>query len=142
MEIEIGDYVRNEDGYIWQIKETKDLDNIFIDEDEKVKEIAGETVFGDDVIVEITKHSKNIIDLVEVGDYVNGCYVEDIFEKGKKIFNTVPQSDKGILKNRELCICKPHSYGGIDWIRKEEDIKTIVTHEQMASIEYKVEEGK
>ena len=113
--IEVNEYVRNEDGYIWQIKKTKDLDNIFIDEDGKVKEIAGETVFGDVVIVEITKHSRDIIDLVEVGDYVNGERITDKWE-------TRISSIKSNFS--------------------EEDIKTIVTKEQMASIEYQVEENK
>ena len=124
MEIEIGDYVRNEDGYIWQIKETKDLDNIFIDEDEKVKEIAGETVFGDDVIVEITKHSKNIIDLIEPGDYVNGYYT-------RKIANY----------NNELCAFDLNT---MQWtpLTEIDVFYSIVTHEMFESIEYKVEEGK
>ena len=128
MEIEVGEYMRNEDGYIWQIKETKDLDNIFIDEDEKVKEIAGETVFGDDVIVEITKHSKNIIDLVEVGDYVNGRLVLQVDYKNKNVCLLIPLTDT--LANTNIMW-----YG-------YEDIKTIITREQFESIEYKVEEGK
>lgn len=122
MEIEVNEYVRNEDGYIWQIKKTKDLDNIFIDEDGKVKEIAGETVFGDDVIVEITKHSRDIIDLVEVGDYVNGKLIHSIC---------------GNPKNGELMII----YGNGKHFDNEH-IKSIVTHEQFESIEYKVEENK
>lgn len=128
MKIEVGEFVRNEDGYIWQIKEPKDLDNIFIDEDGKVKEIAGETVFGDDVIVEITKHSKNIIDLVEVGDYVNGRLVLQVDYKNKNVCLLIPLTDT--LANTNIMW-----YG-------YEDIKKVVTHEQMASIEYKVEEDK
>lgn len=121
MKIEVEEYVRNEDGYIWQIKKTKDLDNIFIDEDGKVKEIAGETVFGDDVIVEITKHSRDIIDLVEVGDYVNGKEVIEVREQEGKIYLMTGYVPQTYIK---------------------EDIKSIVTHEQMASIEYKVEEDR
>lgn len=128
MEIEVNEYVRNEDGYIWQIKKTKDLDNIFIDEDGKVKEIAGETVFGDDVIVEITKHSRDIIDLVEVGDYVNGYKVISV--------------DYYVIDNKTECIeldlNNNYQYNFIS----ARQIKTIITKEQMASIEYKVEEDK
>lgn len=128
MEIEVGECVRNEDGYIWKIKNIKDLDNIFIDEDGKLKEIAGETVFGDDVIVEITKHSKNIIDLVEVGDYVNG--------------NKVISVDYDVIDNKTECIeldlNNNYQYNFIS----ARQIKSIVTHEQFASIEYKVEEDK
>lgn len=128
MKIEVNEYVRNEDGYIWQIKKTKDLDNIFIDEDGKVKEIAGETVFGDDVIVEITKHSRDIIDLVEVGDYVNG--------------NKVISVDYDVINDKTECIeldlNNNYQYNFIS----AREIKTIITKEQMASIEYKVEEDK
>ena len=129
MEIEVNEYVRNEDGYIWQIKKTKDLDNIFIDEDGKVKEIAGETVFGDDVIVEITKHSRDIIDLVEVGDYVNEKKVKQI-----AMFEGFPDYPKLIFTDKKYLIPGETI--------ENKDIKTIVTHEQMASIEYKVEEDK
>ena len=120
MEIEVGEYVRNEDGYIWQIKKTKDLDNIFIDEDGKVKEIAGETVFGDDVIVEITKHSRDIIDLVEAGDYINGNRVENVS-----------------VETNEVLL----DHNGFGW-RTLKDGDKIVTHEQFESIEYKVEEDR
>ena len=61
------------------------------------------------------KHSKNIIDLIEVGDYVNGLRVEYITNEA--IFTS--GLAHGILF---------------------EDIRTIVTKEQIASIEYKVEE--
>lgn len=126
MGIEVNEYVRNEDGYIWQIKKTKDLDNIFIDEDGKVKEIAGETVFGDDVIVEITKHSKNIIDLVEVCDYVNGHLVKAVYIDG-------------CTKYIKLDNAYENGEGARTYSK---DIKSIATHEQISSIEYKVEEDK
>lgn len=116
MEIEVGEYLRNEDGYIWQIKELKDLDNIFIDEDGKIKEIVGETVFGDDVIVEIANHSKNIIDLIEVGDYVNGYKVEEVSAETNEVLL---------------------DHNGFGW-RTLKDVDKIVTHEQFSSIEYKV----
>lgn len=123
-EIEVGEYMRNEDGYICQIKKTKDLDNIFIDEDGKVKEIVGETVFGDDVIVEITNHSKNIIDLIEVGDYVNGRLVLEVDYKNKNVCLLIPFTDT--QANTNICW-----YG-------YEDIKSIVTKEQFENVSYKV----
>ena len=65
---------------------------------------------------EIIKHSPDIIDLIEVGDYVNGKYVykitaECIYFKGYAVEN----------KNNI-------------WIQ------SIVTKEQFVQIEYKVEE--
>lgn len=61
------------------------------------------------------KHSKNIIDLIEVGDYVNGYLVIQIGKDGDLTID-----DNGF-----------HSIFPID-------IKSIVTKEQFKSIEYKV----
>ncbi len=64
----------------------------------------------------IVKHSKNIIDLIEAGDYVNGKYVKEInqYKDGKSIIVLI---------------------GIID----ENDIKSIVTKEQFESVGYKAE---
>lgn len=61
------------------------------------------------------KHSPNIIDLIEVGDYVNGKYVKEInqYKDGKSIIALI---------------------GIID----ENNIKSIVTKEQFKNIEYEV----
>ena len=63
------------------------------------------------------KHSKNIIDLIEVGDYVNGKYVKEInqYKDGKSIIALI---------------------GIID----EKNIKTILTHEQYNANCYKIEQ--
>ena len=66
------------------------------------------------------KTSDNLIDLIEVGDYVNGYLVTRICvdeETNKKYFNL---------------------YGSIsEW--ENEDIKSIVTKEQFESVKYEVE---
>lgn len=67
----------------------------------------------------VKNHSKNIIDLIEEGDYVNGYKVDDI-EKGKLIIGNTTEVVEQIVEN--------------------EDIETIVTKEQFENIEYKVEE--
>lgn len=59
------------------------------------------------------KASYNIIDLIEIGDYVNGMYVNYIFTDS--IF-CVGEYDHYVLKNK--------------------DIKSIVTKEQFESMEY------
>ena len=68
----------------------------------------------------VLKASHNIIDLIEVGDYVNGYYVEDI---GKTFVNVSTGSN--YFQN-------PTIY--------EDDIKSIVTKEMFSSMEYKVGE--
>lgn len=64
------------------------------------------------------KHSLNIIDLIEVGDYVNG----------KKIIDTYLDGANSYIKYEH--------YTGTRIYNK--DIKSIVTKEMMESIEYKV----
>lgn len=71
---------------------------------------------------EIVKHSKNIIDLVEVGDYVNGNEVLDKYLFGGEIPVLETTGDE---KNAK-CIC-------------EEDIVEILTHEQYKANCYTVE---
>lgn len=64
--------------------------------------------------------SFNIIDLIEVGDYVNGYYVEDIL---KTFINVATESNY---------FQSPTIY--------EQDIKSIVTKEEFEQISYKVGE--
>lgn len=69
--------------------------------------------------VYITKHSKNIIDLIEVGDYVNGKYVFDVFEKDGKKYLKVD------------CMYGYYS---------EDEIGEVVTHEQFENMVYRLED--
>ena len=74
------------------------------------------------------KHSKNIIELIEEGDYVNGNKILDINEinnKNKKVF-TIFKNGKSEFAN----------------IWGNEDIKSIVTKEQFNSVKYVIPEEK
>lgn len=110
MKIEVGDYVRTRAGHFYKITRIDENGLIYWNKIqcgwniEQLKDI-------------VVKHSKNIIDLIEPGDYVNGLRVEYITNEA--IFTS--GLAHGILF---------------------EDIRTIVTKEQIASIEYKVEEDK
>ena len=67
---------------------------------------------------DVKKVSENIIDIVEVGDYVNGFIVNDIVKENEDIrFNLVGQLE-------------PYLHN--------EDIKTIVTKEQFEAMKYEV----
>ena len=78
----------------------------------------------------IKKHSKNIIDLIEVGDYVNGMLVVSVTEI---ILDDKSIKEKIVFVNRdENCTLKPLQISN-------EDIKTIVTKEKFASMEYRLE---
>ena len=68
----------------------------------------------------IVKHSKNIIDLIEASDYVNGILIEDIEEiDNKKVF----------YSNGEM----------IAWTNRDKGIETILTKEQYIQNCYKID---
>lgn len=127
--IEVGEYVRTVDGKIGIFvryssrKEDsfyKSPANCFIRLNNRKSDLQ---CFRDYII----KHSKNIIDLIEVGDYVNGyiCrYITDI--------------DTG-----EEYLCN-YDLNEMRWIPLENiDIwESVVTKEQFARMEYKIEKGE
>ncbi len=109
-EIKIGDYIRTEKGFIGKVKEfDKTVDCYTVKDNEG--EYWVEPIF-------IINHSKNIIDLIEVGDYVNG----------KLIHHT------DIRKN------SAYIYYGNGKTFVDYQIKSIVTKEQFASMEYRLED--
>ena len=72
------------------------------------------------------KHSKNIIDLIEVGDYVNGYKVLGIRIRNNNI--------EMLTSTENACNC---------WfVFDEKDIESLLTKEQFAQAEYKIEEDK
>lgn len=121
MKIEVEEYVRTNEGII---------DQVIIDYNGKCnnsncngKHVSCKINYYNEG--DIVKHSKNIIDLIEVGDYVNGYR---ILEKTK-------------IKNGEMQICILKDNNISNWRTiNDKTLKTIVTHEQFESIEYKVEE--
>lgn len=119
-DININEYVRTEKGSIGKFK-SYGIDDV----DEKIvyfKNNKGTTCVDEN---EIVKHSPNIIDLIEVGDYVNGRLVLQVDYKNKNVCLLIPLTDT--LANTNIMW-----YG-------YEDIKTVVTHEQISNIEYRLE---
>ena len=119
MSFNIGDYVRYKYEnciYIGKIKFISEVmgfeETLQLDIDTCMEEILKE---------DIIKSSPNIIDLIEVGDYVNGFKVDEIDEKGIYNYN----SYDGWRINIASC---------------NDDIKSIVTKEQFESMEYKIGE--
>lgn len=118
--IEVGEYVRDRDGLIIRVKDIvpdEDSDDIWYEE--KILNGTWKSM--------IVKHSKNLIDLIETGDYVNGSKVVDIMEdmKTEEIHLEMTYD----YTNEELGDCTIYN----------KDIKSIITHEQFKSIEYRVE---
>lgn len=116
--LNVGDYVRIKNSGINKI--TSILDNE-IRFDEKPIFSDGECIgykwcYKEDII----KSSPNIIDLIEVGDYVNGCWINEI--KDGKPYH------------------EDYNDPFYSYYIENEDIKSVVTKEQFENISYKVGE--
>lgn len=122
--IEVGEYVRV-DGQIGKIIDICDCEqckergylepiidnhNIYITIYDKQHDFHG------------IKHSKDITDLIEKNDFINGCRVYEVEEKGITVYQKVE-----------------HSSIDYNWITADE-IKTILTKEQYEANCYKVKE--
>lgn len=123
--IEVGEYVRTpEEGYIGKLVEHIEnaLNYYKIDVGREIihcDNLRDNYIYSRDGFG--LKHSKKLIDLIEVGDYVNGEIIDQI------------QNDR----NPKL-IWHLSSYGDDDMAFKNEDIETVVTKEMMESISYQV----
>ena len=127
----VGDYVRTKDGliakyigideeYKWHLFDNK----IQWSYEYYTKEIDFED-WKEFIEEDVVKTSPNIIDLIEVGDYVNGFEVLRV----DKECNLYPKTLK----------CQyPNNTDYFDVFN--EDIKSIVTREQFSQMEYKVGE--
>lgn len=126
-EIEVNEYVRTKDGIIGIFdryssrKENslyKSPFNCFI----KIKNRETPLQCCEEYIV---KHSKQLIDLIEEGDYVNGREVKHI-----AMFEGFPDYPKLIFVDETHLIP--------DDTCENDDIKTILTHEQFEQNSYKI----
>ena len=116
MEIKVNDYVRTKDGLIRKVVSLDNwVDFVYLDK----SYISDEPEYHECFLKEeIIKSSPNIIDLIEVGDYVNGYLVIE-----KDINNELRYID---LKDRNMKYVKYL------------DIKSIVTKEQFEQMKYKI----
>lgn len=109
MDIEVNEYVRTNSGLIFKVNE--------ITYDEEYKDyLYKESFLLVDWKENIVKHSKQLIDLIQVGDYVNGYKVDYITGH----YVSAESSEKF-----DLCF-------------EEQDIETILTKESYMANCYKV----
>ena len=117
MKLEVGQFVRTKDGYISQYKyyNTTNMGKLLC------IPLSNGTFAN---IEDIVKASYNIINILKVEDYVNG----------KKIINVILEDICGneILDNQHIFTKDGEIF--------ENEIETIVTHEQMEQMAFKVEE--
>ena len=102
-------YVRTKWGYICKIININDFREPSMKYGVEASYLKDIMFIGDD---DILKTSHNIIDIVQVGDYVNGYEVTS--------------------KDQFL------GFGNHDWYMLDNEIKSIVTKEQMEQMAYKV----
>lgn len=133
-EIEVNEYARTKEGFIYKIENGEefyedsvdvgmgiipDVDGIWIDRE------CLDYIDKRDIV----KHSKQLIDLIEVGDYVNGREVKHI-----AMFEGFPDYPKLIFVDETHLIP--------DDTCENEDIKTILTKESYMANCYKVVGGE
>ena len=104
--IEIEEYIRNKEGFIGNVQK-------IIKQEKKMVDYyyCCESTMASSYENEIIKHNKNVIELIQVGDYINGMLIEDI-EKidNKKVF----------YSNGRM----------VAWTNRDKGIETILTKEQ------------
>ena len=122
MKLEVGQFVRLKSGYICKIININDFREPNMKYGVEANYLKDVMFIGDDDVV---KASYNIIDLIQVGDYVNGYKVVDIIHNNRK------------LEPSTMVYCE---YGNNYIGFYNEEIKSVITHEQMEHMAYKVEE--
>ena len=133
MEINVGDYVRTK-----------------FDEIGRVIELCGKNCCGKLYKLDIKeqlysegniiKHSKDIIDLIEVGDYVNGCYVTNRSACHNDGIILIPKRI-GIIKCNAYFNQGSYSDCSFQWIENE-DIKSVLTKQQFEANAYTIEKER
>lgn len=104
-EIKVGEYIRTKLGDIKQITEGFEF---VIERHNKSSN-------------NIVKHSPNLIDLIQCGDYVNG----------KEVIMDLQKSKEWYKSKDDFITCKDYTF-------EEKEIKEVVTKEQFEFISYKV----
>ena len=131
LELEVGEFVRLANGEIDKIKniihDILHQDRYITIEFEKNVPIMQSIYIKHIFPPNIVKHSKDIIDLIEVGDYVNG---EKIIDLSKEFV---------LYKEGELGIIDTDTDFAFGIVLKDMNIKSIVTKEMFKSVEYEVE---
>lgn len=131
--VEVGEYIRTDDGIIAKVNNIDEL-RIDIPTDRAVYRIWVDDYYGnhkEDRFIKL--HSKNIIDLIEVGDYVNGF---KIYNMEYITYNNHIDLVFTIFKT-PIDFTSPYKVI-VTW--QEKDIKSILTHEMYEQNCYKIGE--
>ena len=116
MKLKVGQFARLKSGYICKIININDFREPNMKYGVEANYLKDVMFIGDDDVV---KASYSIIDILEIGDYVNG--------------HEVKSKQSGV---KRIDIGEEENYV---WLY-ENDIKSVITHEQMGQMAYKVGE--
>ena len=122
MKLKVGQFARLKSGYICKIININDFREPNMKYGVEANYLKDVMFIGDDDII---KASYNIIDILEIGDYVNGNKVDFTNNNNK-------------LSYEDKCIGFYDGDGDITLF--ENGIKSVITHEQMEQMAYKVGE--
>ena len=136
MKLEIGQFVRTKDGIIAKVDYIDD-NTIFFDKDLYRTYSDGINFLEKDNLERIVKVSYSIIDILEVGDYLNGFKVSKIERYDTNTIIKIGNSTFNVLEGEKIYT---PSYDNNNGYEKIEKLKSIVTKEQMEQMEYKVGE--
>ena len=138
MKLEVGMYVRTKDGVIGKLKNKNYvgygyfiIDTLYYNFDEIIDKWT--------CIInkyDIEKASHNIIDLIEVGDYLNGFRVNKIERDKTNTIIKIGNSTFNVLENEEIYTPSNDNNNGYEKIEK---LKSIVTKEQFENMKYSLE---
>lgn len=128
MKLEVGQFVRTKSGYICKIINANDFREPNMKYGVEANYLKDVMFIGNDDIV---KASYNIIDVLKVGDYVNGSKIlgfeNEYNEEDDKFVPFGVITENCFLENAD------------SWIINK-DIKSVITREQMEQMAYKVGE--
>ena len=107
---EVGEYVRTKNGYIIKVDEKTVIFDMGYEEQYVDMET---TRYGFTLEEEIVKHSKQLIDLIEVGDYVNGELITDKWDtRISSIRSNFSEEDIKTILTKESYMANCYKVGG------------------------------
>ena len=137
MKLEVGQFVRTNNGIAKIIDRILEPDHYYFKMwvTDKFLEINDDTEYISEV--DVLKASYNIIDLIEVGDYLNGFKVSKIERYDTNTIIKIGNSTFNVLEGEKIYT---PSYDNNNGYEKIEKLKSIVTKEQFEQMAYKVGE--
>lgn len=126
MNIEVGEYIRTKEGYLGKLIaiNKEDYNYLVVDTSRNIRNDEYPPTYLYLKNEDIAKHSKNIINLIEAGDFVNGKFCINIEEN---------YTDTGRRNLKLICI-------GGNILELSNIIQTILTREQYERNCYRMEE--